>query len=90
MTTVLRLFLLISMLLVFLIVPPAVLLVLGFSAAAGVLSLAAALSPLLLMGALALWIFRRSAPPAPPSPAPGQTTGGPVFAPGSTASATKD
>ena len=54
-----------AMMLVFLIVPLVVLLALGFSAAAGVLSLAAALSPLLLMGALAWWIFRRSATPAP-------------------------
>ena len=82
-----------AMLLVFLIVPLVVLLALGFSAAAGVLSLAAALSPLLLMGALAWWIFRRNptpAPPASPSPAPGQPSVGPVFAPGSTATPTKD
>ena len=85
-----------AMLLVFLIVPLVVLLALGFSAAAGVLSLAAALSPLLLMGALAWWIFRRNptpappAPPASPGPAPGQPSVGPVFAPGSTATPTKD
>ncbi len=85
-----------AMLLVFLIVPLVVLLALGFSAAAGVLSLAAALSPLLLMGALAWWIFRRNptrtlpTPPASPGPAPGQPTVSPVFAPGSTASPTKD
>ena len=85
-----------AMLLVFLIVPLIVLLVLGFSAAAGVLSLAAALSPLLLMGALAWWIFRRHppptppTPPAPPSPAPGQPPVGPVFAPGSGPSPSKD
>lgn len=85
-----------AMLLVFLIVPLVLLLALGFSAAAGVLSLAAALSPLLLMGALAWWIFRRNptpappAPPASPGPAPGQPSVGPVFAPGSTATPTKD
>ena len=82
-----------AMLLVFLIVPVVVLLALGFSAAAGVLSLAAALSPLLLMGALAWWIFRRhppQAPTSPPSPAPGQPGVGPVFAPGSAPSPTKD
>lgn len=85
-----------AMLLVFLIVPLVVLLALGFSAAAGVLSLAAALSPLLLMGALAWWIFRRNptrtlpTPPASPGPAPGQPTVSPVSAPGSTASPTKD
>ena len=85
-----------AMLLVFLIVPLVVLLALGFSAAAGVLSLAAALSPLLLMGALAWWIFRRNptpappAPPASPSPAPRQPSVGPVFAPGTTAPPTKD
>lgn len=85
-----------AMLLVFLIVPLVVLLALGFSAAAGVLSLAAALSPLLLMGALAWWIFRRhppqapQAPTSPPSPAPGQPGVGPVFAPGSAPSPTKD
>ena len=85
-----------AMLLVFLIVPLVVLLALSFSAAAGVLSLAAALSPLLLMGALAWWIFRRNptptlpTPPASPGPAPGQPTVSPVSAPGSTASPTKD
>jgi hypothetical protein len=85
-----------AMLLVFLILPLVVLLALGFSAAAGVLSLAAALSPLLLMGALAWWIFRRNptpappAPPASPGPAPGQQSVGPVFAPGSTATPTQD
>jgi hypothetical protein len=85
-----------AMLLVFLILPLVVLLALGFSAAAGVLSLAAALSPLLLMGALAWWIFRRNptpappAPPASPGPAPGQPSVGPVFAPGSTATPTQD
>lgn len=85
-----------AMLLVFLILPLVVLLALGFSAAAGVLSLAAALSPFLLMGALAWWIFRRNptpappAPPASPGPAPGQPSVGPVFAPGSTATPTQD
>ena len=57
-----------AMLLVFLIVPLVLLLALAFSAAAGVLSLAAALSPLLLMGALALWIFKRQSPPAGGTP----------------------
>jgi len=85
-----------AMLLVFLIVPLVLLLALGFSAAAGVLSLAAALSPLLLIGALAWWIFRRNASPtaptpsAPQGPAPGQAPAGSVFAPGSITSATKD
>lgn len=54
-----------AMLLVFLIVPLVVLLALAFSVAAGVLSLAAALSPLLLMGALAWWIIKRAAPKDP-------------------------
>lgn len=88
-----------AMLLVFLIVPLVILLALGFSAAAGVLSLAAALSPLLLMGALAWWIFRRHAVPTPPtppmssapnSPAPGPAPAGAGFAPGSITSPTKD
>jgi hypothetical protein len=57
-----------AMLLVFLIVPLVVLLALAFSVAAGVLSLAAALSPLLLLGVLAWWIFRRSAPHTPAAP----------------------
>ena len=85
-----------AMLLVFLIVPLVLLLALGFSAAAGVLSLAAALSPLLLMGALAWWIFRRNASPTPPTPsapqgsAPGPAPAGSGFAPGSITPATKD
>lgn len=88
-----------AMLLVFLIVPLVVLLALGFSAAAGVLSLAAALSPFLLMGALAWWIFRRSAPPAKPAPltpsapygaAAGPASSGPGLAPGNITSPTKD
>ena len=85
-----------AMLLVFLIVPLVVLLALGFSAAAAVLSLAAALSPLLLMGALAWWIFRRNTlstsamPPAPQSPAHGAAPAGPSVAPGSITSPTKD
>jgi len=88
-----------AMLLVFLIVPLVLLLALGFSAAAGVLSLAAALSPLLLMGALAWWIFRRNASPTPPTaptppvphgPAHGQAPAGSGFAPGSITPATKD
>ena len=85
-----------AMLLVFLIVPLVVLLALGFSAAAAVLSLAAALSPLLLMGALAWWIFRRNSlptsavPPAPQSPAYGAAPAGPSGAPGSITSPTKD
>lgn len=94
-----------AMLLVFLIVPLVVLLALGFSAAAGVLSLAAALSPLLLMGALAWWIFRRHAsptsptPPTPPTPpmssaphgtAPGPAPAGAGLASGSITSPTKD
>ena len=48
------------LLLVFLIVPPVLALALVLSAAAGALCLAAAMSPLLLMGALAWWIIRRS------------------------------
>ncbi|MFM7849234.1 MAG: hypothetical protein ACKO8N_11895 [Rubrivivax sp.] len=60
------------MLLVFLIVPLvvvlAVLLALAFGAAAAVLSLAAALSPLLLLGAVAWWIFSRSAGSTPATP----------------------
>jgi hypothetical protein len=88
-----------AMLLVFLIVPLILLLALGFSAAAGVLSLAAALSPLLLMGALAWWIFRRNASPTPPTAptpsapqgyAPGPAPAGSGFAPGSITPATKD
>ena len=57
-----------AMLLVFLIVPLVVVLALAFGAAAAVLSLAAGLSPLLLLGAVAWWIFRRSASPAPAAP----------------------
>ncbi len=57
-----------AMLLVFLIVPLVVVLALVFSAAAGVLGLAAALSPLLLVGALALWIFKQPRPPAGATP----------------------
>ena len=48
------------LLLVFLIVPPVLALALVLSAAAGALCLAAAMSPLRLMGALAGWIIRRS------------------------------
>ncbi len=58
-----------AMLLVFLIVPLVVGLALAFGAAAAVLSLAAGLSPLLLLGVVAWWIFRRSA---------GSTTATPV------------
>lgn len=57
-----------AMLLVFLIVPLVVVLALAFGAAAAVLGLAAGLSPLLLLGALAWWIFRRSAGPARAAP----------------------
>ena len=57
-----------AMLLVFLIVPLVVVLALAFGAAAAVLSLAAGLSPLLLLGAVAWWIFRRSAGPARAAP----------------------
>ena len=57
-----------AMLLVFLIVPLVVVLALTFGAAAAVLGLAAGLSPLLLLGAVAWWIFRRSASPAPAAP----------------------
>lgn len=57
-----------AMLLVFLIVPLVVVLALAFGAAAAVLGLAAGLSPLLLLGAVAWWIFRRSAGPARAAP----------------------
>jgi hypothetical protein len=51
-----------AMLLVFLIVPLVVVLALAFGAAAALLSLAAALSPVLLLGVLAWWIVKRNTP----------------------------
>ena len=54
-----------AMLLVFLIVPLVVVLAVAFSATAALLSLAAALSPMLLLGALAWWVFKRSNQPSP-------------------------
>ena len=49
-----------AMLLLFLIVPLVVVLALALGATAALLSLAAALSPMLLLGALAWWIIKRS------------------------------
>jgi len=51
-----------AMLLVFLIVPLVVVVALAFGAAAALLSLAAALSPVLLLGVLAWWIVKRNTP----------------------------
>ena len=60
-----------ALFIVFLIVPLAVLLALLVAGAASLISLLAALSPLLLLGALAWWIIRRQTPkPVPPAPAP--------------------
>jgi len=54
-----------AMLLLFLIVPLVVVLAVAFGAAAALLSLAAALSPMLLLGALAWWIVKRSTQASP-------------------------
>ena len=59
-----------GLLIVFLVVPLAVLLALAVSVTAGMLGLAAALSPLLLLGALAWWLVKRPNPPPPAPPAP--------------------
>lgn len=50
-----------TLFIVFLVVPLVLVFSLGLSAAVGTVSLGAALSPLLLMGALAWWIIRRPA-----------------------------
>jgi len=54
-----------AMLLLFLIVPLVVVLAFALGATAALLSLAAALSPMLLLGALAWWIIKRSGQTSP-------------------------